>query len=102
MLSKHHPVLRYANPQEWLQILEKVEALGVETIVPGHGEVGALHELHQVRAYLVDLLSLVGELVKNGEPIDGIPVPEAYRGWYFTRDFQTNLKRVYDLLTGKA
>jgi cyclase len=34
VLSKHHPVMMYANPQVWLNILERIELLGVETIVP--------------------------------------------------------------------
>ncbi|SEL49096.1 MBL fold metallo-hydrolase [Paenibacillus sp. OK003] len=38
VLSKHHPVMAYANPQQWLTILDEVEKLGVKTIYPGMGK----------------------------------------------------------------
>lgn len=98
VLSRHHPVMRYANPQEWLQILEQVEALGVDTIVPGHGEVGTLRQLQEVRGYIAEMLALVEEIVKNKGTINGIAVPQAYRSWYFTGDFKTNLEVLYKLM----
>ncbi|WP_134687388.1 MBL fold metallo-hydrolase [Brevibacillus migulae] len=97
VLEGHHPVMRYANPQEWLQILDRVEALGVDTIVPGHGEVCTLEALHQVRHYLHDVTALVEQALQTGRSIEDIQVPEAYRGWYFTGDFPANLQRLYKL-----
>ncbi|HZG15979.1 MAG TPA: MBL fold metallo-hydrolase [Candidatus Bathyarchaeia archaeon] len=97
VLSGHHPVMRYANPQEWLQILGRVEALGVDTIVPGHGEVCSLEALHQVRQYINELIAMVEQVVQTGGSTEDIPVPEAYRSWYFTGDFQVNLQRLYQL-----
>jgi cyclase len=97
VLSKHHPVMMYANPQEWLNILDRVELLGVETIVPGHGEVCSMKELHEVKGYIKDIVELVGETVQNNKSVDDISVPKAYQDWYFTTYFKSNLKRVYDL-----
>lgn len=98
VLSKHHPVMMYANPQEWLNILERVELLGIETIVPGHGEVCSMKELHEVKGYIKDIVELVEETVQNNKSIDDIIVPKAYQDWYFTTYFKSNLKRVYDLI----
>ncbi|CAM2843493.1 MBL fold metallo-hydrolase [Paenibacillus sediminis] len=102
VLSKHHPVMMYANPQEWLNILERVERLGVETIVPGHGEVCSMKELYEVKGYINDIVALVAETVQSKKSIDDILVPKAYQGWYFTTYFKTNLKKVYDLITKSA
>jgi glyoxylase-like metal-dependent hydrolase (beta-lactamase superfamily II) len=99
VLSKHHPVMMYANPQVWLNILERVELLGVETIVPGHGEVCSMKELHEVKCYINDIVALVAETVHSKKSIDDILVPKAYQDWYFTTYFKSNLKRVYDLIT---
>jgi glyoxylase-like metal-dependent hydrolase (beta-lactamase superfamily II) len=99
VLSKHHPVLSYANPQEWLNILEQVELLDVETIVPGHGEVCSLQELHEVRGYITDIMAIVAEAVQSKKSIDEIEVPELYQNWYFTTYFKTNLSKVYDVIT---
>ncbi|MEJ9220611.1 MBL fold metallo-hydrolase [Paenibacillus glucanolyticus] len=96
VLSKHHPYMTYANPQEWLNILEKLEQLGIETIIPGHGEVSSLKELHEVKGYITDILNIVTDANHNKESIDRISVPEAYQDWYFTGYFKTNLKAVED------
>lgn len=99
VLSKHHPVLTYANPQEWLNILEQIELLDVETIVPGHGEVCSLQELHEVKGYITNIMAIVTEAFQSKKSIDEIEVPELYRSWYFTTYFKTNLSKVYDMIT---
>jgi cyclase len=101
VLSNHHPVMKFANPWEWQQILERIEALNLETIIPGHGDICSLKELRQVRGYITDLLELVQEIVQNQGNINDIPVPEAYRSWYFTLDFKGNLQAIHDLLSKK-
>ncbi|WP_236642123.1 MULTISPECIES: MBL fold metallo-hydrolase [unclassified Paenibacillus] len=70
VLSKHDPVLMYANPQQWLEILDKVEQLNIETIVPGHGEVCSLTELHEVKAYITDLLEIVTAAVQSNQSLE--------------------------------
>ncbi|WAH36409.1 MBL fold metallo-hydrolase [Alicyclobacillus dauci] len=102
VLSKHHPVMMYANPQEWLNILKRVELLDIETIVPGHGEVCSMKELHEVKCYIKDIVTLVEETVQSKKNITDISVPKVYRDWFFTTYFSSNLKRVYDLITKSA
>jgi len=102
VLSKHHPVMTYANPHEWLSILERVEMLDIETIIPGHGEVCSMKELQEVKGYINDILALVAECMNNETSIDEIVVPEAYRDWDFTMYFKPNLNKVHDILRGTA
>lgn len=99
VLSKHHPVLANANPQEWQHILEQIEQLEVEKIIPGHGEVCSLQELHDVKGYISDMLALVTEAVQNKQPMDDIEVPLKYNGWSFTTYFKSNLSKVHTLIT---
>ncbi|PEB50084.1 MBL fold metallo-hydrolase [Bacillus pseudomycoides] len=99
VLSKHHPVLFDSNPQEWLNILEQVELLDIETIVPGHGEVCSMKELHEVKGYINNIVALVVETVQSKRSLDDILVPKAYQEWYFTTYFKANLKKVYELIT---
>ncbi|MEH7108305.1 MBL fold metallo-hydrolase [Bacillus sp. JJ1764] len=102
VLSKHHPVMINANPKEWLNILERVELLDIETIVPGHGHVGSMKELHEVKGYMNHIVALVSEAIGNKRGIDDILVPKDYHDWYFTTYFKTNLKKVYDFITKAA
>lgn len=102
VLSKHHPVMMNGNPQEWLNILERVELLDIETIVPGHGDVCSMKELQLVKGYINDILALVEETVQSKKSIDDILVPQAYQDWYFTTYFKSNLNKVCDLITKSA
>ncbi|OMF85010.1 MBL fold metallo-hydrolase [Paenibacillus sp. FSL R7-0337] len=102
VLSNHHPVLANANPQEWLYILEQVESLDVETIVPGHGEVCSLQQLHAVKGYISRMIAIVTEAVQNQQSIEEIEIPEKYRAWYFTTYFRTNLNKLYELITASG
>ncbi|MDM5280825.1 MBL fold metallo-hydrolase [Paenibacillus silvae] len=99
VLSKHHPVLTNANPQEWLHILEQIEQLGIETIVPGHGNICSLRELREVKDYISDILVLVAEAMQNKQPIDSLEVPDKYQGWSFTTYFKSNLTKVQTLIS---
>lgn len=99
VLSKHHPVLTFANPHDWLNILEQIRQLDVESIVPGHGEVCSLHELDDVKGYIETILEIVTEAVERKSNIEEIEIPKKYTDWYFTNYFKTNLSKVYDLIT---
>ncbi|MDR9745759.1 MBL fold metallo-hydrolase [Paenibacillus taichungensis] len=104
VLSKHHPVLMYANPQQWLDILNKVEQLDIEIIVPGHGEVCSLNALHEVKAYITDLLEIVTDAAQRNENLDEITVPSAYQDWFFTTYFKSNVQSIYEWIekSGKS
>ncbi|OAX48847.1 MBL fold metallo-hydrolase [Paenibacillus sp. AD87] len=96
VLSKHHPVLMYANPQQWLDILNEVEQLDIEIIVPGHGEICSLNALHEVKAYITDLLEIVTDAAQRNQSLDGITVPSAYQEWFFTTYFKSNLQSIHE------
>ncbi|MHA7966547.1 MBL fold metallo-hydrolase [Paenibacillus sp. CAU 1782] len=98
VVSNHHPVLAYAAPQDWLTILEQIELLEVETIVPGHGGVCSMQELHEVKGYLNDIMAVATEAVRSQKSIDEVEVPERYREWYFTSYFKGNVSKVYDMV----
>ncbi|MEC1523922.1 MBL fold metallo-hydrolase [Neobacillus niacini] len=98
VLSEHHPVMIHANPQEWLNILDRVELLDIETIIPGHGGICSMEELREVKGYISNIMSLVAETLQSRGSIDDILIPKAYQDWYFTTYFKENLKKVYDLI----
>lgn len=102
VLSKHHPVLTNAHPQDWLDILEQVEQLDIEAIVPGHGEVCSLQELYEVKGYIADIMALVQDAVQSEKSMDEIEVPQRYQHWSFTTYFRSNLSKAHAMITGKA
>lgn len=93
VLSKHHPFMGYADLKAWLQILEQVEELGVDAIIPGHGEICAMDAVHKMKCYINDITALTKEAAHNRTSLEDIAVPEAYSDWFFTPYFRGNLKK---------
>jgi glyoxylase-like metal-dependent hydrolase (beta-lactamase superfamily II) len=52
-----HPWLGHGDPENWLLILDHIEALEPERIVPGHGPVGTVEDARAVRGYIESLLA---------------------------------------------
>lgn len=51
------PWIGHGDPENWLRILDRIEELGPERIVPGHGPVGTLEDVRTVRDYIEALLA---------------------------------------------
>ncbi|WP_115993258.1 MBL fold metallo-hydrolase [Cohnella lupini] len=98
VFSGQHPVMRRADPDQWISILDRVEELDLETIVPGHGDVGTLEALRQVREYITEMTAIAEKLVRHNRTAEDAAIPEKYRDWHFTSDFKVNLQRLIELM----
>jgi len=54
------------DPDRWIMALEEVRALGLETIIPGHGSVCGLNELEVYIGALMDLRANVEDATSSG------------------------------------
>ena len=54
----------------WIEVLEELEALEPETVVPGHGEIGGAELIAAVRGYLVEMRDAVAQAVASGSSAD--------------------------------
>ena len=87
----------------WLVALERIEALGAETIVPGHGSVCGPEVIADVRAYL----QFVQETAKRGMDAGTPPLELAqnldlgrFKDLHDTERLVPNLHRAYSELQG--
>jgi glyoxylase-like metal-dependent hydrolase (beta-lactamase superfamily II) len=83
------------GPRAWAEILSRIEALDVETVVPGHGSVATREALATVRRYFADLMALAGELLARGATADELaqaPIPAACEAWTARDAFQKNMR----------
>jgi cyclase len=98
-----HPYLAGGSPEQWKQSLAKVEALGVEIVVPGHGLVGKSADLSKMLHYIQSLESIVVNMIKSGKPVEQAslePVPSPFDTWLcFENFFVANLKFLHKLAT---
>jgi glyoxylase-like metal-dependent hydrolase (beta-lactamase superfamily II) len=59
-----------AHGSEWIALLERMEALEVTKVVPGHGEVGDTALIGEVREYLEYVRRRVNEAVASDTSLD--------------------------------
>jgi glyoxylase-like metal-dependent hydrolase (beta-lactamase superfamily II) len=66
------PFVGQADSGRWIEALDRLLALKVQTIVPGHGPVSnsAESDLLMTRDYLVHLRNTMGEAARNLEPFE--------------------------------
>jgi cyclase len=99
-----HPSVGDGWPDRWMSILRRMEALGAERVLPGHGPVGDRRTLPTVRRYLGDVTALAGRARRAGRSVAeaaAVPVPERYRNWQFAFMFGENVARAYRLAGGR-
>jgi glyoxylase-like metal-dependent hydrolase (beta-lactamase superfamily II) len=56
--------------EKWIAVLDRLEGLAPEIVVPGHGGVGGSSLVREVRNYLAALRDEVRELKSSGVPVD--------------------------------
>jgi glyoxylase-like metal-dependent hydrolase (beta-lactamase superfamily II) len=61
-----------AHGSEWIALLERMEALEAKTVVPGHGEIGEIALIGEVREYLEYVRMRVNEAVAHGTTLDDV------------------------------
>ncbi|HEY7358663.1 MAG TPA: MBL fold metallo-hydrolase [Ktedonobacterales bacterium] len=100
------PWLPGGDPEEWLDVLRRVETLDIAVAVPGHGPLGTLADSTTLRGYIDALLSLTREAIGAGQAWDEfkqhVAVPAAYAAWGNRSFFRRNLKYSYKRLTGQV
>lgn len=78
------PSLGSGDPVHWLTVLDELEALRPERIVPGHGPVSGPDRIGETREYLAGVLEAA-----RAPP--GAPVPSAIRKWDGSVGLEENL-----------
>jgi len=64
--SKTQPSLDASFPLDWVKSVKKIEALDIDFIVPGHGEVCDKEEAQRFRLFLQQCINMVTDAIKKG------------------------------------
>jgi len=102
-----HPYLPSGFPEEWKQSLSKIEALGIQIAVPGHGSVGRSTDLSVMTQYIQSLENIAANMVKLGKPAKEVclqPIPSPFDTWLLPFDnfFLKNLEFLYKHATERT
>ena len=71
-LTNSCPAMDQGSAKEWIQALDKVLELPVDSVVPGHFEVAGKTELRRFRDYLNDLYSQVQAMYQKGASLEEV------------------------------
>lgn len=84
-----HPYLPDGSPDEWLETLQRLDSLSVETIVPGHGPVGRKSDIAIMKDYIKAIQKLANAMSYQGKGRESStpPVPSQFRTWTRTQNF---------------
>jgi glyoxylase-like metal-dependent hydrolase (beta-lactamase superfamily II) len=61
-----------ADGPAWIETLDRLEAFGASTVVPGHGEVGGPELIRDVRMYLLEVRDEVADRLKRDADVETI------------------------------
>jgi len=95
-----HPYLPSGFPERWKESLSMAEALGIKTVVPGHGPVGRSADLSVMTQYIQSLENIAANMIKSGRSIEEAslqPIPSQFETWllFFDNFFVDNLQFLY-------
>ena len=76
------PSLSHSLPLDWVKSLKKVEAMDIDVVVPGHGEIGNKRDVREFRLFIQECIDLVRDAIKQGmskeQAADKISFEELY------------------------
>ncbi len=101
-----HPVARSGYLGGWIAALSHLQAMDVDTVVPGHGSIASRRELGVMREYLLALRDAVLPYARAGLPVEQAIAEirlEAYAAWPNPERLGPSIERAYaELAEGAA
>jgi len=60
------PSLAHSFPLEWVESLKQIEAMDIDVVVPGHGEICHRQEVSQFRQFIEKCIDMIREAIRRG------------------------------------
>lgn len=99
------PLAIHGSIAGWTDALSRLIALEPETVVPGHGPVGSVETLHELREYLVQVNSVAETAVRTGTGVDDALAefqPGAAGDWLEAGRTRQNLTKAIEQARSRA
>jgi cyclase len=105
-LTNSCPAMDEGDMENWISALDRMLALPIEHVVPGHFELATKNELQRFRNYLADLRDQVAPMYRQGMPLERIQASlalDAYKNFRqypnYGATFKDNAAAYYQQLT---
>lgn len=90
---------------DWIELLEQVEQMSFDTLLPGHGPVGTKADVAAFRGYLEDLHDAVLAGARANKSLDQLKAEiklEKYSGWMQYKEYlPLNIEGMYRIVSGQ-
>ncbi|MFC2001597.1 MBL fold metallo-hydrolase [Chloroflexota bacterium] len=104
------PSLAQSLPLDWVKSLKKIEAMDIDVVIPGHGEIGGREIIREFRLFIQECIDIVREAIKQGlskeQAADKISFEELYPRIHGGRAVhpgpekqRRNVLRLYEMLS---
>ncbi|WP_249310137.1 MBL fold metallo-hydrolase [Bacillus sp. FJAT-49736] len=87
-VDTHPSLFEESNPENWIRILNEAKKMEIDIAVPGHGPVGAKHDMKSLMNYI----NKITTLVKENRNLDELSIPPKFQKWSASENFIRNLK----------
>ncbi|MHB9144489.1 MAG: MBL fold metallo-hydrolase [Symbiobacteriia bacterium] len=98
LVTEGNLVFRYGNPERWLQVLDRLDGLEPEVLIPGHGQVlPARAAIDRARQYITGFLREMKEAVANGATeayAAAVTVPEGLDEFWYRDNVKALIRRL--------
>lgn len=90
----NHPLLADGDAFAWLKVLDQMDAMNLDKLIPGHGPVAGPEAIRTVTHYIEDILELSrqNKHLTSPEEIQRIKIPAKYQDWGASSVFYKNLE----------
>ncbi|MBI4334119.1 MAG: MBL fold metallo-hydrolase [Chloroflexi bacterium] len=97
------PSLAQCRPLEWVESLKKIEAMDVDFVVPGHGEIGDRKAVREFAEFIQRAIDTVRKLIEQGRSKEEAADSVSFEGWIRARhpgsqQQRMNVMRLYEVL----
>ncbi|NNL02667.1 MAG: MBL fold metallo-hydrolase [Eudoraea sp.] len=100
IFNECHPYVPHGSISKWKDWLDFMNSLDIQTIMPGHGDIGTKDLVDHMKNYLTNLEISARNIYLKGqaiEDIESIEIPAKYKEWWFDRFYGTNLRFAYEV-----
>ncbi len=98
------PYLVDGHSAAWIEVLDKIQGLDVDTVVPGHGYLGSKANVTEIRQYLAELRRAVKARFDSGlsedQAVKEIKI-DLHKEWGGQGSVPSAIKRIYQELRGE-
>jgi phosphoglycerate dehydrogenase-like enzyme/glyoxylase-like metal-dependent hydrolase (beta-lactamase superfamily II) len=92
-----------SDSESWIDVLTRVQSLGAEVVVPGHGPVGKADLLQTQKQYFIELRAQVARLIQEGKTLaeikKAVDIPMWKQWTGESRMSEPNIQAAYEHLT---